>query len=443
MSITRQEIGTILQGLDNDLARRKKEWAAEKSAPKTSYVANTSSVQKPIPTLNKPKSDARAVQQKTLGRLTDPNVKLSSSEKKNAKQITDNYFKNEYRNQLSTAKKPMTTYEQKRFQEMTDLQNKVNSGSAFMSGLVESIPMLKKTTDKAMEKTGNRTLSEITKGTDTQNEGAKIAGNVAGKLSQYALGSQLMQSVPIVAKATGKVGESLSKLPVLNKVGSQHIANVLGDTALDVALDTVPTTIDNATSGKSAKDTTVDALKNLGTNVAFNVGGEALGAGLDALKKVDLKKVKADKQAQKALQKDLQKRIEEVSVKPLGHSEKRSFAEGTLATSKEVPNNSTRELPSLEMQKQDLQNTKQAKINTQEEIAKSQKIVNDYANELKTATDKYVGMFRGNESTAVLSDDFKQSINNFVNNPSVDTLEKMFDVNSELNKVGSQHITII
>ena len=233
----------------------------------------------------------------------------------------------------------MTTYEQKRFQEMTDLQNKVNSGSAFMSGLIESFPMLKKTTDKAMEKTGNRTLSEITKGTDTQNEGAKIAGNVTGKLSQYAFGSQLMQSVPIVAKATGKAGESLAKLPVLNKVGSQHIANVLGDTALDAALDTVPTTIDNATSGKSAKDTTVDALKNLGTNVAFNVGGEAIGAGIDALKKVDLKKIKADKQAQK----ELQKRIEEVSVKPLGHSEKRSFAEGTLATAKEVPNNSTRE----------------------------------------------------------------------------------------------------
>jgi len=62
--ITIQEIDTVLKGLDNDLARRKKEWAAEKSAPKTSYVANTSSVQKPIPTLNKPKSDARAVQQK-------------------------------------------------------------------------------------------------------------------------------------------------------------------------------------------------------------------------------------------------------------------------------------------------------------------------------------------------------------------------------------------
>ena len=81
----------------------------------------------------------------------------------------------------------------------------------------------------------------------------------------------------------------------------------------------MPTTIDNATSGKSAKDTTVDALKNLGTNVAFNVGGEALGAGIDALKKVDLKKIKADKQAQKALQKDLQKRIEEVSVKPIAN----------------------------------------------------------------------------------------------------------------------------
>ena len=97
MGITRQEIDTILRGLDNDIARRKKEWAVEKSAPKTSYVAKTSvSVPESIPTLRTPRSDARTVQQKTLGRLTDPNVKLSSSEKKNAKQITDNYFKNEY-----------------------------------------------------------------------------------------------------------------------------------------------------------------------------------------------------------------------------------------------------------------------------------------------------------------------------------------------------------
>ena len=42
MGITRQEIDTILQGLDNDIARRKKGMAVEKSAPKTSYVAKTS-----------------------------------------------------------------------------------------------------------------------------------------------------------------------------------------------------------------------------------------------------------------------------------------------------------------------------------------------------------------------------------------------------------------
>ena len=88
--ITIQEIDTVLKGLDNDLARRKKEWAAEQSAPKTSYAVKTSvSVPKPIPTLRTPRSDARAVQQKTLSRLTDPNVKLSTSEKKYAKQIKD------------------------------------------------------------------------------------------------------------------------------------------------------------------------------------------------------------------------------------------------------------------------------------------------------------------------------------------------------------------
>lgn len=372
---------------------------------------------------------------------SDPNYKLSNDEKKQAKKIIKDYYNNEYKNPALGG--TWTPEQQAKFEQIVNLENKTRAGAGLTAGLFDAFhaDTVAKNVGKGVDKiTGGNVGSELS--TKMQSEKSSMKNNnkagyytglIGGNLMLYKGGAEVAKGIPVLNNLTTKAGTEVASLLGGGRKAQalgNSVSNILGDTALDVALDTIPTTIDNVQSGKVTKDTALDALKNLGTNVAFNVGGEAISTGIDALKKVDFKKIKADKQAQK----ELQKRVESVSAEPLGHSEKRSFAEGTLATAKEVPNNSTRELPSLEMQKQDLQNTKQAKINTQEEIAKSQKIVDDYANELKTATDKYVGMFRGNESTAVLSDGFKQSINNFVNNPSLDTLEKMFNVNSELNK---------
>ena len=212
--------------------------------------------------------------------------KLTKDELTRAKQIVSDYYKNDYK----ANDKSWTDDKQKQFEKITRLQNKTKTGAAFMQGIIDAMPGTHTIEKKASEASGNNSLQENRQDVKAQNNKAVIAGNLAGQTAKYALGSKVMQGVPVVGKATQEAAKVLSKIPVLNKVGANHIANVLGDTVLDVALDTVPRTIDNIASGKSASDVTENAAKNIGMNMAFNVLGEGIGTGIGKL--IELKNAK-------------------------------------------------------------------------------------------------------------------------------------------------------
>lgn len=268
--------------------------SVQKSIPVLQKTATGSNERKPsvqTDLFSVPKSTTKSAQKYAstsdeIDAYLQDGKKLTKDELTRAKQIVSDYYKNDYK----ANDKSWTDDKQKQFEKITRLQNKTKTGAAFMQGIIDAMPGTHTIEKKASEASGKNSLQENRQDVKTQNNKAVIAGNLAGQTAKYALGSKVMQGVPVVRKATQEAAKVLSKIPVLNKVGANHIANVLGDTVLDVALDTVPRTIDNIASGKSASDVTENAAKNIGMNMAFNVLGEGIGTGIGKL--IELKNAK-------------------------------------------------------------------------------------------------------------------------------------------------------
>ncbi len=274
--------------------RKQDQTSSQKQIPVLQKTATGSNERKPsvqTDLFSVPKSTTKSAQKYAstsdeIDAYLQDGKKLTKDELTRAKQIVSDYYKNDYK----ANDKSWTDDKQKQFEKITRLQNKTKTGAAFMQGVIDAMPGTHTIEKKASEASGKNSLQENRQDVKTQNNKAVIAGNLAGQTAKYALGSKVMQGVPVVGKATQEAAKVLSKIPVLNKVGADHIANVLGDTVLDVALDTVPRTIDNIASGKSASDVTENAAKNIGMNMAFNVLGEGIGTGIGKL--IELKNAK-------------------------------------------------------------------------------------------------------------------------------------------------------
>lgn len=117
------------------------------------------------------------------------------------------------------------------------------------------------------------------------------AGQFAGTAAEYALANK-------IGAATGITGAIENALPaantVANPIGQKVLSvlpNIVTGQAADTAVDTIPSLVKNYTNGKyTGSDNQVDygqiakdAAVNQGTNLAYNIGGEAIGQGIKAI----------------------------------------------------------------------------------------------------------------------------------------------------------------
>lgn len=110
---------------------------------------------------------------------------------------------------------------------------------------------------------------------DARNDVTYGVGKAAGRMADYAL----LQRTGLFSPISGQIGTALGGGKVANAIG-----NIASDTLMDIGLDTIPELVGNVKEGKSGKEITTDALKNVGTNVAFNLGGELIGQAADLVK---------------------------------------------------------------------------------------------------------------------------------------------------------------
>ena len=244
-----------------------------------------------------------------LAKWAAPGYKMTSEEKKNARKLFGNGFKegidinilsDEDKNNLALA-----------YSKSNPIQN-------FMAGFADN-PAFKtfsniytKYADVTEEERASLEASdELTRrmieNAYTQQPIVTSGGKLAGAITEYAIGSKVIGALPGVGTATNKAGQTIGKgaekaLGTLGlgmaDAGSKGVANIgtkllsggaqragqaignsasniIGDSLVDVALDTVPNALNDAKSGANGKEVGINAAKNLAANIGFNAVGEA------------------------------------------------------------------------------------------------------------------------------------------------------------------------
>lgn len=244
-----------------------------------------------------------------LAKWASSGYKMTSEEKKNARKLFGNGFKegidmnilsDEDKNNLAVA-----------YSKSNPIQN-------FMAGFADN-PAFKtfsniytKYADVTEEERASLEESdELTRrmieNAYTQQPLVTSGGKLAGSMAEYAIGSKVIGALPGVGTATNKAGQAIGKgaekaLGTLGlgmaDAGSKGVANlgtkllsggaqragqaignsasnIIGDSLVDVALDTVPNALNDAKSGANGKEVGINAAKNLAANIGFNAVGEA------------------------------------------------------------------------------------------------------------------------------------------------------------------------
>ena len=231
--------------------------------------------------------DSETSIQKSLDTWGDPSYKMSKADKK---QFKDYYkkFLNENPNakKLSKANTPnasaailsnLTPEEREKYAQMADISNKTSAASSFAMGVNSAFPFFNEGYNKLTEKTNDLLGYEKDHSYKTavenanQNKEAKLLGNVAGTIGMYGLANEVIPKLPVVGKATKGIGKTLSKVPVIGKLGADAITGFANDMTADLALDTLPEYVSNIKNGMSEDKAKTEALKNIGVNAAFNL----------------------------------------------------------------------------------------------------------------------------------------------------------------------------
>ena len=255
-----------------------------------------------------------------INRYLDPSYKLNKLEEKDAKEIAESLLaesKEHYADMFATQEQRDEASMKRYYAQL--LISKTSNLQAIGAGVLDAIPFFKEGVDKLSSWANEKiypgedlpTAADVFQNAQKQSPIAYGAGNVGGNLALYAAGSAAARSIPALqrvgqAAAATPVAQTIQKVPVLGHLGTADaITGIVGDTAVDLALDTLPSlgndliaynrqqeAIDQGLAeGKTLEEMlpspeeyqgeyltpggiAADTLKGIGTNLAFNLGGE-------------------------------------------------------------------------------------------------------------------------------------------------------------------------
>lgn len=220
------------------------------------------------------------VTQNKIDLWLDPSYKLSDDERKQIKSVV---------NDMTDVRNYQKYFGNMSIEDGATLRQKIGelearTKGAFGRGFAEAIPGVKfaeNTAAKLLDNAnGDNHVSEglARESAMLQGEKAYNVGKAVSKIGQYTALNKSGLLDPINSR--------LSKflVPKLGEAFGGHVANILSDEVADILLDTLPETYDNIKSGMSAKEVGNEVLKNLGINLAYNVGGEAIPSVIQAFR---------------------------------------------------------------------------------------------------------------------------------------------------------------
>lgn len=247
----------------------------------------------------------------TLDDYIDPSYRLNEFDKTRAQEIIDAFYEKYPKdgNWLTGDYSPNTRnamYNDPDMQKIVTLENKLNSAASLVYGAKNALPIdpFGKIYENAVEKlydavgadqSAYDTLHNTMEGTrsassnaQTQNPVAYLGGYMGTNLGLYKGGKDIMLGLPGIGKglkaAGGAISNAASKVPVVGStlgrvLTADRVAGFLGDSALDLALDTIPNEIvTGLEEGENAAQIAKDAAWNMAQNALFNVAGEVVPA---------------------------------------------------------------------------------------------------------------------------------------------------------------------
>ena len=112
-----------------------------------------------------------------------------------------------------------------------------------------------------------------------------LGGNLTGGLLTYELAAGAAGNIPGLAQRINSISGRLSAYPILNRIGQDHISNIIGATVIDTGVLTLPGAIGDIARGERPENVFKNAGLDMGRNLLFNIGGEAISGALGAVLK--------------------------------------------------------------------------------------------------------------------------------------------------------------
>lgn len=247
----------------------------------------------------------------TLDDYIDPSYRLNDFDKTRAQEIIDAFYEKypkdgKWYNGDYSPNTRKAMYNDPDMQKIVILENKLNSAASLVYGAKNALPIdpFGKTYENAVEKlydavgadqSAYDTLHNTMEGTrsaasnaQTQNPVAYLGGYMGTNIGLYKGGKDIMLGLPGIGKglkaAGGAISNAASKVPAVGStlgrvLTADRVAGFLGDSALDLALDTIPNeVVTGLEEGESAAQIAKDAASNMAQNALFNVAGEVVPA---------------------------------------------------------------------------------------------------------------------------------------------------------------------
>ena len=247
----------------------------------------------------------------TLDDYIDPSYRLNDFDKTRAQEIIDAFYEKypkdgKWYNGDYSPNTRKAMYNDPDMQKIVILENKLNPVASLVYGAKNALPIdpFGKTYENAVEKlydavgadqSAYDTLHNTMEGTrsaasnaQTQNPVAYLGGYMGTNIGLYKGGKDIMLGLPGIGKglkaAGGAISNAASKVPAVGStlgrvLTADRVAGFLGDSALDLALDTIPNeVVTGLEEGESAAQIAKDAAGNMAQNALFNVAGEVVPA---------------------------------------------------------------------------------------------------------------------------------------------------------------------
>lgn len=234
-----------------------------------------------------------------------PGYQLDQKELKEAREMVEAYFalgtdegRVYYEDMYSPVDESIyaewTEIHWKKFQLMGALDKKIGTWNSFGNGVVEAVPFWGTLSDLTMKTQAGLRGYEFEElclsqnvfiNSHTQHPFVTFGGNLTGGLLTYELAAGAAGSIPGLSQRISSISGSLSAYPILNRIGQDHISNMIGATVIDMGVLTLPGAIGDIAEGKSPGNVFRNAGLDIGRNLLFNIGGEAVSGALGALLK--------------------------------------------------------------------------------------------------------------------------------------------------------------